>query len=218
MRSICFAAPTAAIVASCVAVLTGTAAHAQSVSATLLGVYKQASSNACTNSPTCRVDFSTVQQNLKVLRVSCTVDVQSNVTSSVIGDFELGNATSDQTGYSFGQFLAPLARLTGTSGQRFRARAAPARKPRSPLQGRCSVRSRSEPYETTRASRTAGCAPDRASPSRRTRFARERVSPVWSRSDFSSAGPRRRHHASGQRHDPGSSPGGRPRPVGTSSE
>src|ERR1700719_2600825 len=79
MRSICFPAPTAAIVASCVAVLTGTAAHAQSVSATLLGVYKQASSNACTNSPTCRIDFSTVQQNLKVLRVSCTVDVQSNV-------------------------------------------------------------------------------------------------------------------------------------------
>jgi hypothetical protein len=119
MRSICFAAPTAAIVASCVAVLTGTAAHAQSVSATLLGVYKQASSNACTNSPTCRVDFSTVQQNLKVLRVSCTVDVQSNVTSSVIGDFELGNATSDQTGYSFGQFLAPLQLVSTTRSDQF---------------------------------------------------------------------------------------------------
>jgi hypothetical protein len=115
MRSICFPAPTAAIVASCVAALMGTAAYAQSASTTLLGVYKQASSNACMNSPTCRIDFSTVQQNLKVLRVSCTVDVQSNVPSSLIDDFELGNATSDQTGYSFGQYLAPL-QLVSTTG------------------------------------------------------------------------------------------------------
>jgi hypothetical protein len=40
MRSIRFRGPTAAIVASCVAVLTGAAADAQSASTTLLGVYK----------------------------------------------------------------------------------------------------------------------------------------------------------------------------------
>jgi hypothetical protein len=119
MRSICFRTSTAAIVASCMTALTGTAAHAQSASTTLLGVYKQSSSNACMNSSTCRIDFSTVQQNLKVLRVSCTVDLQSNVASSLIDDFELGNATSDQTGYSFGQYLAPLQLVSTTNSDQF---------------------------------------------------------------------------------------------------
>jgi hypothetical protein len=49
-----------------------------------------------------------VQMNLKVLRVSCVIDIQSNAVNPLISDFELGNATSDQTSYSFGEYLAPL--------------------------------------------------------------------------------------------------------------
>ena len=94
-------------VAALVATVSGTAVRAQSAATNLLGVYEQSTLNTCPNTGTCRLDFSTVQQNLKVLRVSCLIDVQSNAVNPLISDFELGNASSDQTGYSFGQFLAP---------------------------------------------------------------------------------------------------------------
>jgi very-short-patch-repair endonuclease len=86
-----------------------------SAQTTLLNVYKQAASNSCLNQNGCRVDFATVQQNLKVLRVSCTIDIQSNAVNPLISDFELGNTTSDQTSYSFGEYLAPL-QLVSTAG------------------------------------------------------------------------------------------------------
>jgi hypothetical protein len=110
---------TFAIGAGCVAILSATAARAQSAPTSLLGIYEQASLNRCPNSGTCRIDFATVQQNLKVLRVSCLIDIQSNAVNPLISDFELGNASSDQTGYSFGQFLAPIQLLSSTSTDQF---------------------------------------------------------------------------------------------------
>jgi hypothetical protein len=56
-----------------------------------------------------------VPKNLKVLRVSCLIDIQTNGVSSLIGDFELGNASSDQTSYYFGEYLAPLQLLGSTA-------------------------------------------------------------------------------------------------------
>src|SRR5271170_7793298 len=99
--------------------VSGTAVRAQSAPTTLLNVYEQASLNRCQNSGACRIDFSTVQKNLKVLRVSCLIDIQSNAVNSLISDFELGNASSDQTAYSFGEFLAPLQLLSSTSTDQF---------------------------------------------------------------------------------------------------
>ena len=104
--------------AAFVATGSGTAVRAQSASTNLLGVYEQ-SANACPNTGTCRLDFSTVQQNLKVLRVSCLIDIQSNAVNPLISDFELGNASADQTGYSFGQYLAPVQLLSSTSTDQF---------------------------------------------------------------------------------------------------
>jgi hypothetical protein len=101
------------------AAVSGTAARAQSAPTTLLNVYEQASLNRCQNSGACRIDFSTVQKNLKVLRVSCLIDIQSNAVNSLISDFELGNASSDQTSYSFGEFLAPLQLLSSTATDQF---------------------------------------------------------------------------------------------------
>ncbi len=112
-------AVTVAIGAACVAAVSATAVRAQSAPMTLLGVYEQASLVRCQNTSLCRLDFSTVQQNLKVLRVSCLIDVQSNAVNPLISDFELGNASSDQTGYSFGEFLAPLQLLSSTSTDQF---------------------------------------------------------------------------------------------------
>jgi hypothetical protein len=101
------------------AAVSGTAVRAQSAPTTLLNVYEQASLNRCQNSGACRLDFSTVQKNLKVLRVSCLIDIQSNAVNSLISDFELGNASSDQTSYSFGEFLAPLQLLSSTATDQF---------------------------------------------------------------------------------------------------
>jgi hypothetical protein len=110
---------TVGIAAAGMATVSGTAVRAQSAPTTLLNVYEQASLNRCPYAGACRVDFSTVQKNLKVLRVSCLIDIQSNAVSSLISDFELGNASSDQTGYSFGQFLAPLQLLSSTTTDQF---------------------------------------------------------------------------------------------------
>jgi hypothetical protein len=90
-----------AIAAALVATVSGTAVRAQSAATNLLGVYEQSALNTCPNTGACRVDFSTVQQNLKVLRVSCLIDIQSNAINPLISDFELGNASADQTGYAF---------------------------------------------------------------------------------------------------------------------
>ena len=106
-------------VAAFVATVSGTAVRAQSAATNLLGVYEQSALNTCPNTGTCRVDFSTVQQNLKVLRVSCLIDIQSNAVNPLISDFELGNASADQTGYSFGQYLAPVQLLSSTSTDQF---------------------------------------------------------------------------------------------------
>jgi len=108
-----------AIGAVCLATVSGTAVRAQSAATNLLNVYEQASLNRCPNSSTCRIDFSTVQKNLKVLKVSCLIDIQSNAVNQLISDFELGNASSDQTAYSFGEFLAPLQLLSSTSTDQF---------------------------------------------------------------------------------------------------
>jgi hypothetical protein len=105
-----------AIGAAGLATAAGTIASAQT---TLLNVYEQAASNTCTKTPGCRVDFATVTQNLKVLRVSCLIDIQSNGVNSLISDFELGNASSDQSSYSFGQYLAPLQLLGATGTDQF---------------------------------------------------------------------------------------------------
>src|SRR6516165_11007567 len=110
---------TVAIGAACVAAVSATAVRAQSPPTTLLSVYEQAALARCPMVSTCRVDFSTVQRNLKVLKVSCLIDVQSNAVNPLITDFELGNASSDQTGYSFGQFLAPLQLLSTTATDQF---------------------------------------------------------------------------------------------------
>jgi hypothetical protein len=105
--------------AAFVATVSGTADRAQSAATNLLGVYEQSALNTCPNTVACRVDFSTVQQNLKVLRVSCLIDIQSNAVNPLLSDFELGNASADQTGYSFGQFLAPVQPLSSTSTDQF---------------------------------------------------------------------------------------------------
>ena len=105
--------------AAFVATVSGTAVRAQSAATNLLGVYEQSALNTCPNTGTCRLDFSTVQQNLKVLRVSCLIDIQSNAVNPLISDFELGNASADQTGYSFGQYLAPVQLLSSTSTDQF---------------------------------------------------------------------------------------------------
>jgi hypothetical protein len=106
---------TIAVGATCAA----TAVFAQSAPTTLLNVYEQASLSTCPNLGACRVDFSTVQMNLKVLKVSCLIDIQSNAVNSLISDFELGNASADQKGYAFGQFLAPVQLLSSTSTDQF---------------------------------------------------------------------------------------------------
>ena len=105
--------------AAFVATVSGTAVRAQSAATNLLGVYEQSALNTCPNTGTCRLDFSTVQQNLKVLRVSCLIDIQSNAVNPLLSDFELGNVSADQTGYSFGQFLAPVQLLSSTSTDQF---------------------------------------------------------------------------------------------------
>ena len=60
-----------------------------------------------------------MQQNLKVLRVSCLIDIQTNAVNPLLSDFELGNASADQTDYAFGQFLAPVQLLSSTSTDQF---------------------------------------------------------------------------------------------------
>jgi hypothetical protein len=102
-----------------VATISGTAVRAQSAATNLLGIYEQSALNTCPNTGACRVDFSTVQQNLKVLRVSCLIDIQTNAVNPLISYFELGNASADQTGYAFGQFLAPVQLLSSTSTDQF---------------------------------------------------------------------------------------------------
>jgi hypothetical protein len=108
-----------AVAAVFVATISGTAVRAQSAATNLLGIYEQSALNTCPNTGACRVDFSTVQQNLKVLRVSCLIDIQTNAVNPLISYFELGNASADQTGYAFGQFLAPVQLLSSTSTDQF---------------------------------------------------------------------------------------------------
>ena len=98
------------------AAVTATAAGAQT---TLLNVYEQAATNTCVNTPGCRIDFSTVPRNLKVLMVSCLIDIQTNGVNSLVADFELGQATSDQTSYYFGEYLSPLQLLSSTGTDQF---------------------------------------------------------------------------------------------------
>jgi hypothetical protein len=97
------------------AALVGAAANAQSPATTLLNVYEQAASNACIRTAGCRLDFSTAPKNLKILRVSCLIAVQTNQAPALISGFELGTASSDQNTYTFGQYLAPVE-LLSTAG------------------------------------------------------------------------------------------------------
>jgi len=107
---------TVAVGVACAATAAETTASAQSVATNLLSVYEQAGSNRCWNTPGCRIDFSTVSRNLKILRVSCLIDVQTMGVNALISDFQLGNASSDQTSFLFGQYLAPL-QLLSTAAQ-----------------------------------------------------------------------------------------------------
>jgi hypothetical protein len=93
----------------------GGAAYAQSSATTLLNVYEQSATKTCIRTAGCRVDFGPVPKNLKVLRVSCLIAVQTNQSPALISDFELGTASSDQNSYTFGQYLAPLD-LLSTAG------------------------------------------------------------------------------------------------------
>jgi hypothetical protein len=104
-----------AVAVACAAMSADTVASAQSTATNLLSVYEQAGSSRCFDSPGCRIDFSTVSRNLKVLRVSCLINVQTDGVNALISDFELGNATSDQSGFYFGQYLAPM-QLLSTAG------------------------------------------------------------------------------------------------------
>lgn len=105
--------------AACVIAAAGSVAHAQAPATTLLNVYEEASSSQCFRAPGCRVDFSTVSKNLKVLRVSCLIDVQSSGSPALISDFQLGNASSDRSNFFFGQYLAPLELLSTTGSDQF---------------------------------------------------------------------------------------------------
>jgi hypothetical protein len=102
----------AVLAAAGVASLTGTAAQAQPAPTTLLGVYEQVAASVCLGSAGCRIDFSTVSKDLRILRVSCRIDLQTNAVTGLIGDFQLGNASSDQISFSFGEYLAPLQLLS----------------------------------------------------------------------------------------------------------
>ncbi len=97
----------------------GSAARAQAPATTLLNVYEEAASSQCFRAPGCRVDFSTVSKNLKVLRVSCLIDIQSSGVPALISDFELGNASSDRNNFFFGQYLAPIELLSTTGTDQF---------------------------------------------------------------------------------------------------
>jgi hypothetical protein len=105
-----------AIGAACMAAAAGTSADAQPAP---LNVYEQVASKTCLNTAGCRIDFATVTKSLNVLRVSCLIDIQSNGVNSLISDFELGHTTSDQSSYSFGQYLAPLQLLSTTGADQF---------------------------------------------------------------------------------------------------
>jgi hypothetical protein len=105
--------------AACMIAAAGSAARAQGPATTLLNVYEEAASNQCYRAPGCRVDFSTVSKNLKVLRVSCLIDVQTNGAPALISDLELGNANSDHSNFVFGQYLAPLEVLSTTGAEQF---------------------------------------------------------------------------------------------------
>jgi hypothetical protein len=94
----------------------GAAANAQSPATTLLNVYEQGASKTCIRTAGCRLDFSSVPKNLKILRVSCLIAIQTNQSPALVSDFELGTASSDQNTYTFGQYLAPLE-LLSTAGQ-----------------------------------------------------------------------------------------------------
>ena len=94
--------------AAFVATVSGTAVRAQSAATNLLGVYEQ-SANACPNTGTCRLDFSTVQQNLKVLRASPKETNWASSLASGAGarseaNRELAGATSN-TVLHFGQVI-----------------------------------------------------------------------------------------------------------------
>src|SRR5262249_15536412 len=91
----------------------------QTAPTTLLNVYEQPATAFCQGTPGCRVDFTAVQQNLRVLRVSCLIDVQTTAITALIGDFQLGNASSDQVSYSFGEYLAPLQLLSAPGPTQF---------------------------------------------------------------------------------------------------
>jgi hypothetical protein len=93
------------------AALTG-AAQAQPAPTTIYGVYEQAAASICQGSTVCRIDFSTVSKDLRIVRVSCRIDLQTNAVTALIGDFQLGNASSDQASFSFGEYLAPLQLLS----------------------------------------------------------------------------------------------------------
>jgi hypothetical protein len=97
------------------AALAGAAANAQSPATTLLNVYEQGASKTCIRTAGCRLDFSAAPKNLKILRVSCLIAVQTNQAPALISDLELGTASSDQNNYTFGQYLAPLE-LISTAG------------------------------------------------------------------------------------------------------
>jgi hypothetical protein len=96
----------------------GMSVHAQTVPPTL-SIYEQTAMKTCVQTAGCRVDFGVVPKNLNVLRVSCLIAVQSNQVPALVSDFELGHVSSDQSNYTFGQYLAPLELLTTAGPDQF---------------------------------------------------------------------------------------------------
>jgi hypothetical protein len=105
---------------SVAAVVASAPAYAQLVPpAPQINIYEQAASKTCIRTAGCRVDFGVVPKNLNVLRVSCLIAVQTNQAPALISDFELGHVSSDQSNYTFGQYLAPLELLSTAGPDQF---------------------------------------------------------------------------------------------------
>jgi hypothetical protein len=102
-----------------VAAAFGAPAHAQVPPPPHLNIYEQTAAKTCVGTAGCRVDFGVVPKNLNVLRVSCLIAVQTNQAPALVSDFELGHVTSDQSTYTFGQYLAPLELLSTAGADQF---------------------------------------------------------------------------------------------------
>jgi hypothetical protein len=75
-----------------------------------MNVYEEQANATCTNTATCRVDFSTVATPLKITKVSCNVyNSQTNTSQVSFTGAVLGKVTGVAPGvFADGQYLAPI--------------------------------------------------------------------------------------------------------------